>query len=281
MKVAKSFLETLLSEVAFYLVIYLLLKVNLQPAKMNESKDSLSSFIESEDVSEHAELIGLQFDQVIKECHLGDQLNPLMKHVIYLLEQMDLMIKEKNELQNSLGAVEGQLQQFQFESRESKLERIKCQSEFEQIEESFRNENTELLNLISKLKEDNLKLRNLRNKETFEDDGKFYGPFLNLNSMKLISILFQTNFLKTRLSCDCPVSLARKTIQAKHRWRRELHPRSADQREEEAEKSAERVRSEERKLRPGKLMLFCRVIEIHSPVFCWISNGDSPLIQLG
>lgn len=140
---------------------------------MDESKDSLSSFIESEDVSEHAELIGLRFDEVIKKFHLGDQLNPLMKHVIYLLEQMDLMIKEKNELQNSLSAAEGQLQQFQFESRESKLERLKCQSEFEQIEESFRNENTELLNLISKLKEDNLKLRNLLNKETFEDDGKF------------------------------------------------------------------------------------------------------------
>lgn len=139
---------------------------------MDESQNSLTSFIESEDVSEHAELIGLKFDQVIKEFHLDDKLNPLMKHVIYLLEQMDLMIKEKNELQASLCEVEGQLQQFRFESKESKLERIKCQNEFEQIEESFRNENTELLNLISKLKDDNLKLRNLLNKEQ-DDDGKF------------------------------------------------------------------------------------------------------------
>ena len=138
---------------------------------MDESQNSLSSFIESEDVSEHAELIGLKFDQVIKEFHLDDKLNPLMKHVIYLLEQMDLMIKEKNELQASLGELEGQLQQFRFESKESKLERIKCQNEFEQIEESFRNENTELINLISKLKDDNLKLRNLLNKE--QDDGQF------------------------------------------------------------------------------------------------------------
>ena len=140
---------------------------------MNEPTDSLSSFLESEDVSEHAELIGLKFDQVIKECDLNDQLNPLMKHVIYLLEQMDLMIREKNELRTSLLEIESQLQQFQFESKESKLERIKCQSEFEQIEESFRNENTELLNLISTLKEDNMRLRDLLNKEKFEDDGKF------------------------------------------------------------------------------------------------------------
>lgn len=207
---------------------------------MDESKDSLSSFIESEDVSEHAEQIGLKFDQVIKQFQLGEQLNPLMKHVIFLLEQMDLMIREKNDLQTSLCKVESQLQQFRFECKESKLERIKCQSEFEQIEESFRNENTELLNLISKLSDDNLKLRNLLNKE--KEDGKFEDEGeLDCLSMKLF--VFQTEHT-TQLR---PCRSFRKTIQAEHRWRGELHSKSLDQREKEGQRLAEGARSEERK----------------------------------
>lgn len=146
---------------------------------LERSKDSgvsSLSFQESDDVSEHAQIIGHKFEKIITELDLGEKLNPLMKHVLYLLEQIDLMIRDRDELQNELSRMDGELQQHRFESKENKVERLRCQSEFEQIEETFRNENTELLNLISKLKDDNLKLRGLLNKEEQvfeEDDGEF------------------------------------------------------------------------------------------------------------
>lgn len=128
--------------------------------------------LETEDVSEYAQTIGLKFEKVIKELNLDDKLDPLMKDVVSLLEQINLMIKEKDDLQNSLKNLESQLEQFKFESKENKLERLRCQKQLEEIEDAYRNEITELLNLILKLKEDNSKLRNLLNKDKVEEDGK-------------------------------------------------------------------------------------------------------------
>lgn len=55
-----------------------------------KSKDSGLDlpFLESDDVSEFAQIVGLKFEKVIKELDLGDKLNPVMKHVIYLLGKL-------------------------------------------------------------------------------------------------------------------------------------------------------------------------------------------------
>ena len=52
-----------------------------------KSKDSGLglSILETNDVDELAQSIGLKFEKIIKELNLNDKLNPLMESVIYLL----------------------------------------------------------------------------------------------------------------------------------------------------------------------------------------------------
>lgn len=125
------------------------------------------------DIAEHAQEIGTKFEKLIADHDMAEQLNPLMKHVIYLLEQIDLLVQIRNDLQLQGEQQQQRVLQLEFEKKKRKKEKQRFQTECEQIEENYRQENNQLMELVNKLKEENQKLMFIINQE--ESNRNKYG----------------------------------------------------------------------------------------------------------
>lgn len=134
------------------------------------------------DIAEHAKELGSKFEQLITQYDLAERLNPLMKHVIYLLEQIDLLVRVRSELLSNNEQQLQRLLQLEHERREQKQEKIRFQAEVDQIEDTFRQENDQLTQLVNKLKDENARLVSIINQE--ESNRQKYGK------LELLSFFF-------------------------------------------------------------------------------------------
>lgn len=134
------------------------------------------SFHGPSDIAEHAQEIGSKFERLIAEFDLAERLNPLMKHVIFLLEQLELLMRMRGELQLSGDQQQQRILQLEHEKKDRRSEKLRFQTEWEQIEENYRLENHQLTQLVDKLKGENQRLMNIINQE--ESNRLKYGGFL-------------------------------------------------------------------------------------------------------
>ncbi|KAK3084923.1 hypothetical protein FSP39_021516 [Pinctada imbricata] len=110
------------------------------------------------DVYDQAAEIGKEFEKLI-EGHGVEAVTDLMPKVIKSLEQLELLASKYEKESSEINELRSMIEKLETEKNERAQERLRYEEELLQIEENWQRETRELVKSVSRLQDENQKLR--------------------------------------------------------------------------------------------------------------------------
>ncbi|CAF4108007.1 unnamed protein product [Rotaria socialis] len=110
------------------------------------------------DVYDEAALIGKDFERII-EAYGAETIRDLVPKVIHILELLELQAAKNEKETDQLMEMKSRIERLEMEKNETRELREKFDRELELIEEQWRKEADNLMGLVSKLEDENRRLR--------------------------------------------------------------------------------------------------------------------------
>ncbi|XP_033748188.1 RILP-like protein 1 isoform X2 [Pecten maximus] len=114
------------------------------------------------DVYDQAAGIGKEFEKLI-EGYGVEAVTDLMPKVIKSLEQLETLAARYEKETNEISDLKFLIEKLEIEKNEKQQERLRYEEELEKIEEEWRKETKELLTSVSRLQEDNRRMKDALN----------------------------------------------------------------------------------------------------------------------
>ncbi|CAM1320712.1 RILPL1 (predicted) [Pycnogonum litorale] len=135
-----------------------------------DEEESSSMVMTVVDVYDIASLIGKEFEKLI-ETHGAEVVTGLMPKVICALEHLEDFAAKCESENVEIGQLKTAINQLQTEKHESAEYRHRFEQEIEQIEDSWKEETKDLNNIVSRLQEENYRLKNCLSEYQSSADG--------------------------------------------------------------------------------------------------------------
>ncbi|XP_060068995.1 RILP-like protein 1 isoform X2 [Ylistrum balloti] len=114
------------------------------------------------DVYDQAAVIGKEFEKLI-EGYGVDAVTDLMPKVIKSLEQLETLAARYEKETSEISDLKFLIEKLEIEKNEKQQERLRYEEELEKIEEEWRKETNDLLKSVSRLQEDNRRMKDALN----------------------------------------------------------------------------------------------------------------------
>ncbi|GAB6030351.1 hypothetical protein CHUAL_014174 [Chamberlinius hualienensis] len=122
-----------------------------------EAKMSVSPVVSVVDVYEIATDMGKAIERLM-ECYGADAMTELMPKVINVLELLESFAASGEQEMDTVDELRCRVAQLEIEKIGKQEDRIRYEKELEQIEDNFKDENRDLLEMISRLQDENKRL---------------------------------------------------------------------------------------------------------------------------
>ncbi|CAF0796513.1 unnamed protein product [Rotaria sp. Silwood1] len=168
------------------------------------------------DVYDEAAIIGKDFERII-EAYGTETIRDLVPKVIHILELLELQAAKNEKETDKLMEMKVRIERLEMEKNETRELREKFNQELELIEEQWRKEADNLMGLVSKLEDENRRLRDeLQNKNDLHEKSNLHSPTeiisITREELQCIKNLTDENMKLKRLLKTKDKELSQKTL---------------------------------------------------------------------